>query len=139
MVKQLKLFNQPSLNINKKLKEKLAQSAKDCPLSRDELLDRINELAQRYGVRLLKGNGSHLTMATFEKWLNPDALDYIPGINSLVVFCAATGDLSPMQEALAPLDALLIDDTDARLLLWAKEYHRAKDARTKMKKLEQQL
>jgi len=52
MVKQLSLFNQPSLNIGKKLKERMAASAKASRFSREELLDRMNELASRFGVRL---------------------------------------------------------------------------------------
>lgn len=139
MVKQLNLFNQPSLNIGKSLKEQLAKTARESRLSREELLDRMNDLATRYGVRLLKGNGNNLTMATFEKWLNPEAMEHIPSINSLVVFCAVTEDLEPMREALAPLGGKLIDEDDVKLLLWAKEYQRAKDARTKMRKLEQEL
>lgn len=139
MVKQLNLFSQPSLNIGKSLKEQLARSAKESRFSREELLDRMNDLASRYGVRLMKGNGSNLTMATLEKWLNPEALDYMPGINSLVIFCAATDDLAPMRAMLAPLGGLLIDDNDVTLLAWAKEYQRAKEARNRMRKLEMEL
>ncbi|KAB2888879.1 MAG: hypothetical protein F9K32_14825 [Desulfobulbaceae bacterium] len=139
MVKQLNLFSQPSFNVGKSVKEQMAKTAKDSRFSREELLDRMNDLASRYGVRLLKGNGSALTMATFEKWLNPKAMDYIPGINSLVIFCAASEDLEPIRQVIAPLGGLLIDDTDAKLLQWAREYQRAKDARLKMRKLEQEL
>lgn len=139
MVKQLNLFSQPSLNIGKKLKEQIARSAKDSRFTREELLDRMNDLASRYGVRLVKGNGPCLTMATLEKWLNPEAKEHMPGINSLLIFCAATGDLEPMREVLLPLGGLLIDENDVKLLLWAKEYHRAKDARSKMRKLESEL
>ncbi|MDR3631339.1 MAG: hypothetical protein P4L42_13500 [Desulfocapsaceae bacterium] len=139
MVKQLKLFSQPSLNIGKSLKEQMAKTAKQSNFSREELLDRMNDLASRYGVRLLKGSGNALTMATFEKWLNPEAMEHIPGINSLVVFCAATEDMEPMREVLAPLGGLLIDETEVKLLLWAKEYQRAKEARVRMRKLESEL
>ena len=139
MAKQLSLFNQPSLNVGKKLKEQLARSAKGSKFSRDELLDRVNDLATRYGVRLVKGNGSGLTMATLEKWLNPEAMEYMPGINGLTILCAALEDLAPIGEVLAPLGGMLIDEADVKLLFWAKEYHRAKDARTKMRKLEMEL
>ena len=117
----------------------MAASAKASRLSREELLDRMNELASRFGVRLVKGNGSGLTMATLEKWLNPEAMEHMPGINSLLVFCAALEDLEPMREVLTPLGAMLIDENDVKLLLWAKEYQRAKDARQKMRKLESEL
>ena len=139
MARQLNLFNQPSLNVGKKLKEQLASSAKNSKYSREELLDRMNDLASRYGVRLVKGNGSGLTMATLEKWLNPEAMEHVPGINSLMILCAALDDLDPMREVLAPLGGMLIGEDDVKLLLWAKEYHRAKDARTRMRKLEMEL
>lgn len=139
MVKQLNLFNQPSLNIGKGLKKHLARTAKESRFSRDELLDRMNDLAARYGVRLVKGNGNGLTMATLEKWLNPEAMEHIPSINSLVIFCAATDDLTAIREVIAPLGGMLIDENDVKLLLWAKEYQRAKDARNRMRKLEQDL
>ena len=139
MVKQLNLFNQPSLNVGKKLKAQMATSARDSKYSWEELLDRMNDLASRYGVRLVKGNGHGLTMATLEKWLNPEAMEHVPGINSLMIFCAALEDLAPMREVLAPLGGMLIGDDDVKLLLWAKEYHRAKDARIRMRKLEMEL
>lgn len=139
MVKQLNLFNQPSLNVGKKLKEQMAASAKASKFSREELLGRMNDLASRYGVRLVKGNGNGLTMATLEKWLNPEAMEHVPGINSLMIFCAALEDLEPMREVLAPLGGMLIEEDDVKLLLWAKEYHRAKDARNRMRKLEMEL
>lgn len=139
MVKQLSLFSQPSLNIGKKLKEQMATSAKVSRFSREELLERINDLAARYGVHMVKGNGHGLTMATLEKWLNPEAMEYVPSVNALVIICAAIDDLQPMREILAPLGGTLIDENDNKLLLWAKEYHRAKDARVKMRKLEMDL
>ena len=139
MVKQLNLFSQPSLNVGKKLKEQIAASAKNSKYSREELLDRMNDLASRYGVRLVKGNGNGLTMATLEKWLNPEAMEHTPGVNSLMIFCAALDDLEPMREVLAPLGGMLIGEEEVKLLLWAKEYHRAKDARIRMRKLEMEL
>ncbi len=139
MVKQLSLFNQPSLNVGKKLKEQMALSARNSKYSREELLDRMNDLASRYGVRLVRGNGNGLTMATLEKWLNPEAMEHSPGINSLMVFCAALDDLEPMREVLAPMGGMLIDEDEVKLLLWAKEYQRAKEARNRMRRLELEL
>jgi hypothetical protein len=139
MVKQLNLFNQPSLNINRSLKEQMALSALESEWDRDEILNRMNDLADRYGVRLMKGNGKTLTMTTFEKWLNVGAMEHIPPINSLVIFCATIGDNRTMHVAMQPLGAAVIDENDAILLQWAKEYQRAKVARQKMKKLESEL
>lgn len=139
MVKQLSLFSQPSLNDGKKIKEQMAASAKGSRYSREELLERMNDLASRYGVRLVKGNGNGLTMATLEKWLNPEAMEHMPGLMSMRIFCVAIDDLDPVRAWLEPLGGMLIDEDEVKLLLWAKEYHRAKDARVKMKKLEAEL
>lgn len=139
MVKQLSLFNQPSLNINKALKEQMATSARESQWSREQILDRMNDLAGRYGVRLLKGNGAGLTMTTLEKWLNVEAMEHIPSINSMVIFCAAVDDSKAMQVLIQPLGAELIADPETKLLLWAKEYQRARKARQKMKRLEEDL
>lgn len=117
----------------------MAQSVKQSGLSRDEVLDRMNDLADRYGVRLLKGNGQSLTMATFEKWLNPNAKEYIPSPNALVVFCGAVEDLEPMRVLLSPLGGLIIEEQDVKLLQWAKHYQRAKKERIQMRRLEPEL
>ena len=139
MVTQLNLFARPSFNIGRALKDQLAATAKSSGISREELLDRMNDLAERYGVRLMKGNSSRLTMATFEKWLNPAAMEHVPGINSLLIFCAAANDIAPMTVIMAPLGVQYIDENEVKLLLWAKEYQKAKLAREKMRKLEQEL
>ena len=138
-MKQLSLFSQPSLNIGKKFKEQLALSAKESGFSREELLARINDLAERYGVRMLKGNGRKLTMATLEQRLNPEAAAYLPGINAIVVLCAALRDMEPLNEMVAPLGGVLIEEDDVKMLAWAKEYHRAKAAQKRMRKLEKEL
>ena len=72
MVSQPGLFDRaPSLNVLREMKAAMAAAADGCGLSREGLCERMNELADRYGVRLVKGTGQHLTMATLEKWLNP--------------------------------------------------------------------
>lgn len=78
-------------------------------------------------------------MTTFEKWLNVQAMEHIPPVNSLVIFCAAIDDAKAMHVLMQPLGAEVIEEPDAKLLLWAKEYQRAKDARKQMKKLEAEL
>lgn len=139
MAKQLSLFNQPSLNVNRTLKEQMARSAKESGLTREEILERMNRLADRNGIRLIKGNGPALTMSSLDKWLNPEDQEHIPAVNSLVVFCAAIEDMEPMRVLTAPLGMELINENDIKLLLWAREYQAAKKARVRMKKLEAEL
>ncbi len=139
MVKQLDLFSQTNLNITMALKEQLDISVKESGYSREQALDRINRLASRDGVRLMKGNGNGLTMATFEKWLNYKAREYIPSINALVIICDALEDMRPMQIVVRALGGELITAEDVKKLLWVKEHQKVKDARAQMKRLESEM
>jgi len=136
MVNQLKLFSQPTLNVLRDVKAAMATAYKECGLSRDELCDAMNALADRYGVCLAGGRGQQLSLATLEKWLNPEDKDHFPSIKTLPVFCAATNDITPMRAMIEPLGWQIIGDQDARLLAWARHYHGAKNHREQMRKLE---
>ena len=140
MVTQLGLFNQvPTLNVLRDLKTAMAKAADQCGLSREQLCDRINELAERYGVRMVKGTGPNLTMATFEKWLNPEDKERVIPAKALPVFCAAVGSIEPMQVLINPMGWRVIDEKQAKLLTWAEHYHKGKNIRAKMKQLESEL
>lgn len=140
MVTQLGLFSHgPTLNVLRDLKTAMAKAADATGLSRGELCDRINQLADRYGVRLVKGTGPNLTLATLEKWLNPEDKERVIPAKALTVFCAAVESIEPMQVLVHPVGWRVIDEKQAKLLAWAEHYHRVKDVRAKMKKLEAEL
>lgn len=136
MVKQLSLFKQGSFNITRELKECMAGVVAESGMSREEFLDRMNLLADRFGVRLMKGNGLGLTMATFEKWLNPADKEHVPSPAVLPVFCEVGGSTAPLQVLAGPVGAMVIGEQDKVLLQWAREYQKAKEARRVMKRLE---
>lgn len=139
MVKQLDLFRQPSFNVGREMKECLALAVAGSGMSREEFLDRLNQLADRFGVRLMKGPGSGLTMATFEKWLNPADKERIPPFTALPLICQIGGTIAPLQVLAGPVGAKVIDEQDAVLLRWAREYQKVKQARQVMKRLESEL
>jgi len=139
MTSQLSLFNMPTLNVLPSVKERMAAAAKGSGMSREQLCDRMNELADRYGVRLAGGRCRRLNLDTLEKWLNPNNSEHFPSIKALPVFCAATGDISPMQAMVDPLGGMVINDQDARLLQWARLFHSARETNRRMKKLEAEL
>lgn len=139
MVKQLNLFLQQSFNTTRELKECMATVVSESGLSREAFLEQMNELADRFGVRLMKGNSRSLTMATFEKWLNPNNKDHIPNPNALSVFCEVGKSTNPLQVLANPLGAQIISEKDVKLLLWAKEYHMVREAKKKMRKLEAEI
>jgi len=138
-MKQLGLFSAPSLNVLGAVKERMAAAASECGLSRALLCDRMNELADRYGICLVGGRSGRLSPDTLEKWLNPVDREHFPSIKALPVFVAAVQDTGAVQEMVAPLGWRVIDEQDARLLQWAKLYHSAREASRRLKKLEAEL
>jgi len=140
MVTQLGLFSHgPTLNVLRDLKVAMAKAADATGLSRDELCDRINQLADRYGVRLVKGTGPNLTLATLEKWLNPEDKERVIPAKGLPVFCAAVNSIEPMQVMAAALGWRVIDEKQARLLRLAELDQEVKRKQAMMKKLKAEL
>jgi len=140
MATQLGLFSSaPTLNVLRDLKTAMAQAANGTGISREELCERINQIADRYGVRLVKGNGPNLTLATLEKWLNPEDKERVIPTKALPVFCAAVDSLEPFQVLLAPLGALVIDEQEAKLLQLARLDQEVKQRQAMMKKLKSEL
>lgn len=62
------------------------EAIKDSGKSRDQVLDMMNGLATRYGMRL---NGrAGLSKDSFEKWLNVEEENRLPSMKGITVFCA---------------------------------------------------
>ena len=137
--KQMSLFNTPTLNISRPLKAAMNEAAKQCGLSRDQIVDRMNDLADRYGVSLANGNARKLTLETFAKWLNPEEKSRQIPVKALPVFCAAVNSAEPMKVLSTPLGFEVIGDEDQNLLRWAKAYQQARKARKIMRRLEPEV
>ena len=117
----------------------MANATDACGQSREEICDRMNELAERYGVRLMKGNGRRLSLATLEKWLNPGDKERVIPVKALPVFCAVVESKEPIRVLIEPLGYRIIDEKEAKLLKWAEHYQSVKAARAQMRKLEAEL
>ncbi len=140
MAKQLDLFSAaPTLNVQRDVKTAMANAAKDTGLSREELCERINHIADRYGVRLVKGTGSGVTLATLEKWLNPEDKEREIPVKAMAVYLAATGDKGPVQEIVAPLGWMVIDEKDAKLLQVAKLKQEIEQKQALVKKIKSEI
>ena len=135
---QQSIFEVLTFNIAGPLKRAMVEAEKACGLSREQIVDRMNELAEQYGVNLIKGRGG-LSVDTLEKWLNPRDRSRVINVKALPVFCRVVGSKAPIAELIKPLGGQLIDEKDARLLAWARQYRRAKEARQVMKKIEAEL
>jgi len=134
---QIPLFEAPTFNITKLQKEMMNAAAKNCGLSRDQIVDGMNDLASRYGVNLVS-NG-RLTIETLEKWLNPNELNRQMPMKALPIFCAVVSDTSAMDVMARPVGSRVIGHEDQQLLKWAKAYFKARDARRTMRRIESEL
>ena len=139
MISQLQLFSQPSFNVLRKVKTDMVVAYKKSGLSRIQVCDRMNELADRYGVNLANGNARKLNAATLDKWLNPENKTHFPSIKALPIFCAIVDSVDPIKALLEPLGCMVIDQQDTKLLVWAQEYQKARKAKRKMRQIEADL
>jgi len=134
---QLSLFDQPTYNTCRDQKRAMKRAADRCGLSRDEIVDQMNDFASRYGVNLVSNGG--LQMHTFEKWINPNDLSRQMPMRALPVFCAVVRDYSALNVLARPLGAAVIGLKDQNLLKWARAYFRKRDAAKTMRVIEGDL
>lgn len=129
-------FNCVAAGLMPALKSTMRTCLDDTGLSREQVLDRMNKIAQAAGVRLTAGNSKSLGMATFEKWLNPADRDHLPGILALNVFCRAVDNVAPLSVQIQ-LHGYEVMGPDDR---FARDYGRAclaeRDARRKKRQME---
>ena len=139
--RRLSLLDLPSLNMDADIATSMSRIVESSGLSRAEAVDRLNQAARRYGVRLCGGNAETLTLATLEKWLNPNESKNVPSTRALNVFCHVFA-------APEPLDLLarshgqgwrVIDGEDARLLEWARTEQEIKRLKARKRKIETEL
>lgn len=136
-MKQLDLF-QPTLSTTiRDVKSAMNHAIRESGRSRDQVLDSMNEMAARHGIRL---NGrAGLSKDTLEKWLAPDDETRIPTIKGLTVFCAVLGTLEPFAVMIGLLGGEVIGGKDITLLKWARGYQQTKNLRKEMRRLEDEL
>jgi len=137
---QLGLFDIPSLNVASAVKEALIKDVKESGLSREQVVDRMNRLAENYGIRLAKGNGGGvLTMDIFEKWLNPNDVSRQIPTKAVPVFCAATGGASVVEAMIRPIGLVVVGEREQKMLAWAEAKLAIKEHGRKVRKIEAEL
>jgi len=139
--RHLSLLELPSLNVDAEIAASMNRIVESSGLSRAEAVDRLNETARRYGVRLCGGNAEALTLATLEKWLNPNEPRNVPSTRALNIFCHVFGTPDPL-DLLARSHGQgwrVIDGDDARLLEWARTEQEIKRLKARKRKIETEL
>lgn len=117
---QLGMFNETTLNVARSIKVAMNDDVRESGRSREQIVDRMNELAGHYGVCLTKGNGRQLTIETLEKWLNPSELSRQMPLKALPIFCVATGRISTINLLARSIGLRVIDHHEQNLLKWAE-------------------
>lgn len=134
--RQYGLFDMNSLNPVPELKRAMNVAARKCGLSREEIVERLNELAALEGLRT-RGKDGKLTLAVLDKWLAPES-DQVIGLKWLPGYCKVVGSLSPVAALVKPLGSAVINGADRILLEAAKIQLQEKAARKKSRRLMEQ-
>ncbi|EMG37335.1 hypothetical protein PCS_01847 [Desulfocurvibacter africanus PCS] len=108
-VNQFSLFT-PGLDTDSAVKAAMHKATRGRGFSREQICDRMNELALQHGIRLGGGNAKQLAIATLEKWLNPLDREHIPSARAIGIFCRTVGRFEPLQALIAPHGLQLIDE-----------------------------
>lgn len=106
---------------------------------RKALVDKINALAKDAGVTITGGNAKSISKDTLDKWLSPSDISHIPSINALMVFCQATGDLTPISLILKTFGLSVMTDEDRKFRDLGKASVELKRARKRIKRLEEEI
>lgn len=94
--KRYSLVDLPTLCVDADIAASMARIVEASGLSRELAVDRLNQAAIRHGVRICSGSARALSVATFEKWLNPREPENIPPTRALNLFCHVFEDFEPL-------------------------------------------
>lgn len=134
------LLNLPDMRVDAKIATSMARIVRDSGLSREQALDELNRAAMHFGVNLSSGNGK-LSLATFEKWLNPNETTYTPRTEALNIFCRLFQSNTPLQILLDAqgLGFRLIDREEVKVLEYGRLILEEKSRKARKRTLEAEL
>lgn len=133
------LFTASLLSVGFAVKEAMNLAAQKSGMSRDQIVDQMEEIARKNNIRLNQGNAKKLSVDMLEKWLNPNAAQRIGYPEAMVVFCKAVGSVEPLAAGAAPLCAQVIDQRQAVVLEWAENQVAQKRLKKRFKELDREV
>jgi hypothetical protein len=113
-------------------------AANESRMSREQIVDKMNETAKRAGVGL-NSNARTLSVAVLEKWLNPSETGHRPSLAAVHVFCLVLDDVRPLEVLLGLHDCGLMTREDRKLRDYGAAILAERDARKRKKQLEAKL
>jgi hypothetical protein len=133
------LFDTPSAKagvLMQRVKTEMARCVSESGLSRDQVLDRINEIAATAGIRIGGGNSTSLGRATLDKWLNPAEHKHLPGLIALNIFCLALKDPGPLVVQMETHGWSVMSEQDRKYRDYGKACMDEKEARRRKRMME---
>ena len=111
---QLKLFSRQNLNPTFEIKRILRLVLSASNLSRDQVVDRMNDLSSREGIK-----GS-ISKATLDSWTKDSDPARLPSITQLILFCSIMETTEPMRPIIATLGGELLGPEDLKVFKYGK-------------------
>ena len=102
------------------------------------LVDRLNQIAAREGVKLTSGN-EVLGKATVDKWLSASDVSHPPSLLAVVAFCEATGSIEPLRVIARVLGVDVMDEEDRKYRNLGKAEVELRLAKRRKRKAEEEL
>ena len=117
------------------IKGSLRESVKDCPLSRDQIVDLMNSMMAMASITC-NGRSQKVTLALLDKWCAPGSTDYMIPLRLLPIFCRAVGSTLPIRVYSSFFDQIKIISCDEhKMLQWAQEEINARKHKRKANRL----
>ena len=137
-MQQLSLLQNKSTmigGVRSAIKAALRLAAAESSMSREQILDAMNDYAREHGICLTRGNAKALGMASLEKWLNPNVGDF-PGPEALHVFALVLHDMSFLDIQAQVHGCRVINAEEGRLLKKQQILEEIAAKRKELKRLE---
>ncbi len=111
---QLDLFGEQNLNIVAEVKRQIRIALGKTVLSRDQVVDRMNGLAARDGLK------KTVTKAALDSWCKDSDPGRMPGLGGLILLCRVLGTVEPIRALARPLGCEIVGVEDRKVLVWGK-------------------
>lgn len=144
MSQQLSLFDADnraaaaSNGITALVKGAMHAAAAASPLSRAQIMERMNRIAKAAGRRMTSGKGWAIHPDQLEKWLNPES-DAVPSLQALDIFMRAVGTVEPLATWASSFGCGIMTEKQAKVCRWAEEELTRKVKAKAHKRLEEEL
>jgi hypothetical protein len=103
-----------SFNVTYPVKRAIRLALTGSRLSRDQIVDRMNEIAVREGLR------STISKASLDNWAKDSDPHRLPSLTWTVIFCKAVDDFNVLTELAQPFGLEVINKRQQNLLEWAE-------------------